>query len=442
MTMPGPSRIPDTSGQDGRIPDTSGQDSVLTPASRVPRHLRRWLPLGAAAALIVAALVWVVVGRAAGGRSYDASRLRFATVERGNMVRDISADGRVIAANSPTLYAIAGGTVTLHVVAGDVVEEGQALAEIDSPELRSELVQEESTLASLQAEADRAALDARIARAEAQKLLDQAEIEHVAALRDEERYQRAFDEGVVPQIDLARAQDTLKKAEIGLAAARQEYELQTQGAGLDTRNKQLLAERQQAVVVELRRQVDALTLRAPFDGQVGQVHVAHRSNVADNAPVLSVVDLSVFEVEIEVPEGFARDLDIGMPAEILSGTKTWPAEVSAVSPEVVNGEVATRLRFSDEQPPGLRQNQRLSARILLDRRENVLMVERGPFLEQGGGRFAWVVDGGGAVRRPIRTGVASLSAVEILDGLQEGERIVVSGADHFDNADRVRISGE
>lgn len=442
MTMPGPSRIRDTSSRDNRIPDTSGQDSVLAPASRVPKRLRRWLPLGAAAALIVAALVWVLVGRAAGGRSYDASRLRFATVERGDMVRDISADGRVIAANSPTLYAIAGGTVTLNVVAGDVVEKGQALAEIDSPELRSELVQEESTLASLQAEADRAALDARIARAEAQKLLDQAEIEQVAALRDEERYQRAFDEGVVPQIDLARAQDARQKAEIGLAAARQEFELQTQGTGLDTRNKQLLAERQQAVVAELRRQVDALTLRAPFDGQVGQVHVSHRSNVAVNGPVLSVVDLSVFEVAIEVPEGFARDLRLGMPAEILSGTKTWPAEVSAVSPEVVNGEVSARLRFSDEQPPGLRQNQRLSARILLDRREDVLMVERGPFLEQGGGRFAWVVDGGSAVRRPIRTGVASLNAVEILDGLREGERIVVSGADRFDNADRVRISGE
>lgn len=440
--MRGPSRIPDASGEDSRIADTSGQDTVLAPGSRRAKHLRRWLPLGAAAALILAALVWVVAGRAAGGRSYDASRLRLATVERGDMVRDISADGRVIAANSPTLYAIAAGTVTLSVVAGDVVEEGQALAEIDSPELRSELVQEESTLASLQAEADRAALDARIAHAAAQKLVDQAEIEHVAALRDEERYQRAFDEGVVPQIDLARAQDALKKAEIGLAAARQEYELQSQGTGLDTRNKQLLAERHQAVVAELRRQVEALTLRAPFDGQVGQVHVAHRSNVADNAPVLSVVDLSVFEVEIEVPEGFARDLDIGMPAEILSGTKTWPAEVSAVSPEVVNGEVSARLRFSDAQPPGLRQNQRLSARILLDRRENVLMVERGPFLEQSGGRFAWVVDRGSAVRRPIHTGVASLNAVEILDGLREGERIVVSGADHFDNADRVRISGE
>ena len=71
----------------------------------------------------------------------------------------------------------------------------------------------------------------------------------------------------------------------------------------------------------MQRQVDALTLRAPFDGQVGQVQVAQRANVAQNAPVLSVVDLSEFEVEIRIPESFARDLGIGMPAQIRSSRR-------------------------------------------------------------------------------------------------------------------------
>jgi HlyD family secretion protein len=117
--------------------------------------------------------------------------------------------------------------------------------------------------------------------------------------------------------------------------------------------------------------------------------------------------------------------------------------VAAVSPEVVNGEVNARLRFADgKQPPGLRQNQRLSARIVLDTRRNVLKVERGPFLEQDGGRFAYVVDGNIAVRRPIQAGASSLAAVEIISGLQEGDRIVVSGSNQFDNAERIRISGQ
>ena len=111
----------------------------------------------------------------------------------------------------------------------------------------------------------------------------------------------------------------------------------------------------------------------------------------------------------------------------LVGYAPWPNEVVA------------RLRFKDRQPPGLRQNQRMSARIVLDTRRNVLMVDRGPFLEQGGGS-AYVMDGDVAVRRPIQTGTSSLGAVEILGGLKEGDRVVVSGSDLFGDAERVVIN--
>lgn len=425
----------------GRIRDTAGQDQVV--ATRSTSN-RRNLVLGAGAGIALLALVaWVASGWLGGGRSYDAARLRIAEVKRGDLVRDLSAEGRVIAANSPTLYAIAAGVVELKIVAGDKVAKGQDLAVIDSPELRSKLAQEESTLAGMEAEASRALLDAQIMRANARKALDQAAVERTAAMRDLERYQRAYEGGAVPQNDLARAQDDMKKAEIGLAAAQKDFQLQSAGAGLDARNKQLLAERQRAVVAEARRQVDALTIRAPFDGQVGQVQVPQGTSVVANGPVLSVVDLSRFEVEIKVPESFARDLGIGMPAQVTGNNATYAAEIAAVSPEVVNGEVTARVRFADgKQPPGLRQNQRLSVRIVMDTRRDVLMVERGPFLEQDGGRFAWVVDGSNARKQPITAGAASLDNVEILSGLKAGDRIVVSGTDQFaNNADRVRISG-
>src|SRR5690606_6353483 len=101
-----------------------------------------------------------------------------------------------------TLYAIAGGTVSLKVVAGDVVTQGQELAGIDSPELRSRLVQEAATLASLEGESRRAGLDAQLSRFDAQRLLDQASIDHTAAQRDLERIERAFERGAVPRNDL------------------------------------------------------------------------------------------------------------------------------------------------------------------------------------------------------------------------------------------------
>jgi HlyD family secretion protein len=421
-----------------RIRDTAGQDTVVQ-AGKGARW-KRWGLIGGGAVVLAAALVWVVLGWAAGGRSFDASRVRIATVTRGDLVRDLAADGRVITANSPTLYAIDGGTVTLKVVAGDVVRKGDALAVIDSPALRSKLVQEESTLAGLQAEASRATLDVTQAKAEASKTIDQARIDRQAAERDVERYQRAFDGGALPQVELARSHDTLKKSEIELHHAEQGAALKQQGAQLDARNKQLLAQRQGAVVEELRRQVDALTLRAPFDGQVGQVQIAQGTNVAINAPILSVVDLSEFEVEIKVPESFARDLAIGVPAQLTSGSgEPFPGKISAVSPEVVAGEVTARVRFDGKQPPGLRQSQRMSARVLLDTRKNVLKVERGPFVEQSGGRYAYVMAGSSAQRQPVQLGVSSLSETEVLSGLKEGDRVVVSGADQFGDAERVTI---
>jgi HlyD family secretion protein len=421
------------------IPDTSAQDRPLSSTHAMPRW-RRWTWPLAGGLAVLALLAWVLSGWASGSRSYDPARIRIAEVTRGDLVRDISADGRVITANSPTLYAIAAGTVSLKVVAGDAVSQGQELAVIDSPELRSRLIQEESTLAGMEAEASRAQLDARIAQLNARKATDQAEVDHSAAQRDLERYERGYGGGAVSHNELARAQDAMRKARIGLETARSDASLQGQGAALDARNKRLLADRQQAVVAELRRQVEALTLRAPFDGQVGQVQIAQGTNVALNAPILSVVDLSVFEVEIRVPESFARDLAIGVPAQVASQGNTWPAKVSAVSPEVVNGEVTARLRFDEgRQPPGLRQNQRLSARIVLDTRTNVLMVERGPFVEQGGGRWAYVMDGRSAVRTPVQTGASSLGQVEIVSGAREGDRLVISGSDQFGDAQRVSI---
>jgi len=129
-----------------------------------------------------------------------------------------------------------------------------------------------------------------------------------------------------------------------------------------------------------------------------------------------------------------------MPAQLTSGNgQPFPGQISAVSPEVVNGEVTARVRFADTQPSGLRQSQRMSTRVLLDTRRNVVKVERGPFVEQGNGQV-YVMDGSTAVRRPVRLGVTSLGEVEVVSGLQPGDRIVVSGSDLFGDAERVTVN--
>jgi HlyD family secretion protein len=103
--------------------------------------------------------------------------------------------------------------------------------------------------------------------------------------------------------------------------------------------------------------------------------------------------------------------------------------------------VSSRIRFDGGMPPNIRQNQRLTTRILLEERTDVLMLARGQFLDSGGGKIAYVLDGGGLLhRRPISIGARSLAAVQIESGLEEGESVVVSGIDQFQGAETVLIT--
>jgi HlyD family secretion protein len=422
------------------IRDTSGQDLLLPGAHDHP--LRRWLLVLAPVVIVTVIVVAVARRWALGERSVERERIRVAEVVRGTFVRDIVADGRVTAANNPTLYAVAAGTVSFHVRAGDAARRGQALAELASPELASQTSQQRAVMAGLETEVERAILGVEQGRANAKKLVDEAELDRQTAAREVERCQLGYRERLLPELDLLRAQDGLRKAEIRLSHARGDAALMERSLGFELRSQRLALERQRALVRELERQLDALVIRSPVDGQVGQLLVAQSANVAANAPVLRVVDLTAFELAIEVPDSFARDLAIGMPAQIEARGREYRARVRSVAPEVVAGEVQSRLEFVADAPDGLRQNQRLSARVLLDQRRDVLMVERGPSLEASGGHAAYFVRDGVAERRPLRVGASSVSAIEIVSGAALGDRIVVSGADVFGTAERVRIAGD
>jgi HlyD family secretion protein len=421
------------------IREPSATDRVLAKPG-VSRPVRRWLSTGVVVLGLLAGVIYVVSRWMDASRSIDRSRLRIAKVEQGTLVRDVVADGRVVAANSPTLYAIAAGAVDFHVRAGDKVKTGQSLATIASPDLQSRLVQEQATLAALEATVGRAGLDIQHGRANAQQLIAQAEVDRQTAAREVEINQQMYGRGVISELELRRSEDALKKAELVLAHAKVEAGLAGKELDFDLGTKTQGLDRQRAVVKELERQVAELEIKSPFDGQVGQLLVAQRTVVAANAPILTVVDLGALELEILVPDSFARDLALGMNAEIRSGNATFAGRVRSVSPEVVTGNVATRLEFSDKRPEGLRQNQRLTARILIEERPNVLKVERGDFLATGGASFAYFVDNGVAERRPIRTGAVSLDSVEILSGAKIGDQIVTSGADTFGSTQRVRIA--
>lgn len=372
--------------------------------------------------------------------SVAGERLRTAVVTQGDFVRDISVQGRVVAAVSPTLYATQPGTITFEVESGDSVHSEQIIATIDSPELQNQLLQEQARKSSLQVELERQRITSRQEQLQSQKEEDSAAIALKAAKREMSRAETAFTQGAMTAVDYEKAQDDLLTAELMHKHSLLDTELDAERLEFELQTRQLDVEQQVLLVNDLRRQVEELVIASPVSGIVGNLAVDQKTNVAKNQPVLSVVDLSAFEVEVQISESYADDLAIGMQAEVRAGSQTYDSTLVAVSPEIISNQVTGRVRFNGKVPEGLRQNQRLTTRILLEEKFDVTMVQRGQFFDSGNGRIAYVVDDGIARRRSITAGATSLGSIEILQGLSPGETIVISSTDLFNSADAVLIN--
>jgi len=419
--------------------DTSAQDVVVDTTADRQRRRRTWIAVAAAVVLLAVVAVPAVSRWAAADRSVDGETLRIAEVTRGRFLSDVAVQGRVVAAVSPTLYATAAGTVTTQVNAGDAVAAGDVLAVVEAPELLSEFERERSTLESLQAAYERQRIEARAQQAANQQTADLALVRLNAARREVERIRTAFEQGVVSRQELDRREDELAEADVRHRHAEQDVAVQDDKLAFEVRTRQLDVERQRMAVAELERRVDELAVRSPVDGVVGSLAVQQRAAVAANQPLMTVVDLSAFEIELDVPESYADDLALDMAAEITYGGSTYPGRLTAISPEVQDGQVTGRVRFAGTQPADLRQNQRVSVRIVLEEKDDVLMVDRGAFYESGGGRVAYVVEDGIARRTSIRTGATSISKIEVTDGLAAGQQVVISSITPFADAETVLI---
>jgi HlyD family secretion protein len=430
-----------------KITDTSAQDAVIIPKKSVNTYVFGGVLF--LTFILILVLLYPYFSRwSESSMTVSADRIRIGTVKRGDFVRDLSIQGRVVAAISPKLYSPAQGTITFIVDAGDSVLKGQILATIDSPELSNQLKQEQSTLQRMQFELARQKIQSKKQVLENQKSSDLASVALTAADREKRRADQAYQSHSISQIDFEKAQDDLENAKLVYKHSVKDAKLNIESLEFEVQTKQLQVDRQALEVNELSRQETDLTLLSPVNGIVGNLAVEQKNQVGKNQGIMSVVDLTEFELDVDIPESYADDLAIGMVAEVNLNGQTHQATLVTISPEIENNQVTGRVRFAKTDsnnnqlspPLGLRQNQRLTTRILMESKRDVLIVERGQFLQSANGNVAYVLQDGLATRTPINTGARSLSVVEVLNGLTEGQQIIISSTDQFSAAKTVLIS--
>ncbi|TQV70177.1 HlyD family efflux transporter periplasmic adaptor subunit [Exilibacterium tricleocarpae] len=414
------------------IRDTSAQDKAVAPK---PKNR---LKLAATVALAGVAVTYLALQWAGTSVSVARDSIRTAVVFRDTLVRDINATGRVVATNAPTLYSSATGMITFIKRPGEPVAQGDIVARVRSPELISQLEQEKANLQTAKIELERMRLQGRQEKLNLKKDVDMASVRRTAARRELKRAESSYALRVISTFDYEKARDDLATAELELDNAARAEKINSDMIEFEYQTREVSVERQQLVVDEFERRLRQLTLRAPVNGMMGNWLVDQDSNVSESEPLLIIVDLSAYEGELDIAESYADELAPGMPVEVRIGATNIKAELRSVSPEVINSTVKARVQFLDDSNLNIRQNQRISARVLLESRPDVIQVVKGPFLQAGD--FAYVIKDGIAERRPITLGSRSVDKVEIVSGLVAGDEIVTSSVSDFKDHHAIQIN--
>ncbi len=417
------------------IKDTSATDTAVETQSNKKRNI----VILVVASLIVAFAANAFLRAPSASRSIDRASVQLARVEIGDLVRDIISNGRIVAANAPQIYSPEQGFVKLNVKAGDEVTIGQIVAILDSPELDNQLKQQISEMDRLRGELARQELDSRSQNLQLTKQLDLAQVDLEAAQRENRRAHASMENNLISQIDFEKAVDDLARAELTQKHAKEEVAIAKDRLVFELESAKSTVSRQALVVEELERKISQLDILASVNGVVGNLLVQPRALVSKNDALMTLVDLSAYEVELNVAESYANELAIGMQTEITIAGKKVMGKLSAISPEVKNRQVTTRVRFDQQALAGIRQNQQVSARVLLENKTNVMKVRRGSFINSGG-FVAFKLEGDIATKIDIQLGATSMREIEVLAGLNANDEIIISNYDEFIDIDKVLLN--
>jgi HlyD family secretion protein len=397
------------------IPLDDGMDRAIR---RKPRW-RRYGPLAVGLAVIIGVAAWLLTG--SGGNVYRApySQLTIGTVTQGPFEDYIAVRGAVAPYTTAYLTTDQGGTVKQVLVEdGAMVKAGQPLVILSNPALQLQVAAQQ-----LQFEQTRFKYQ--------HDLLD---IEHqISKLKgDLERDKILLDGNAIAPSTYRQEQEEYNyniKLRAALNASRdveqrvRATQLTGQAAGVDVANAG----------------VDALTIRAPMDGQLTALEAEVGQSKAQGAVLGQVNSADRFKLTAQVDEFYLGHVVVGQEALFTQDGRDYRAKVAKVYPQVINGTFKVDLYFQSAAPAGIHVGQAMDLKVELGGATQAVMVRNGPFYQDTGGNWAFVLDPAGkfATKRNVRLGRRNPDFVEVVDGLKPGEKIIVSGYEAFLKMDRV-----
>jgi HlyD family secretion protein len=368
------------------------------------------------------------------------------TVKRGPLLRQVRGPGTLVPREDKIRIIPAETEATIsriRVLPGTQVKADTIIMDLVDPTVDQQMM--DATLALQGAKADlentRATVNSNlmVLRAESASLDDDTRQAVLQAKTDKSLYDLGVVSGLTSSASTGKADQTLKRQQI----EQQKLEMNQKAISTQIGVQEAKVQQAQAVLALKQRQKDALTVRAGIDGvlEAPDVPLQVGQHVEPGTMLAKVVQPDQLKAALKIAETQARDIQIGQPAEVDTHNGVIEGKVMRIDLAVVNGTVTVDVELAGALPLGARPDLSVDGVIDLDRMSDVLFVGRPAFGNENStiSLFKLGPDGSTAVRVPVKVGRASVNSIQILEGLQSGDTVILSDMSRWDSTDKIRL---
>jgi HlyD family secretion protein len=403
---------------------------------------RRLIIIVSAAAVVLAGITIFLARLKPAAPTVERSLVWIDTVKQGSINREVRGLGTLVPVDIRWIAARTSGRVERIVLRpGAVVQPDSLVLELTNPD-----VEQAALNATLQLRAGEAELESLIAQTDRNLLEMEANAAGVKSSYERARLQaevddELFKDGLVASVVLKQSKVSAEAAAACWEIEQKRLELarRTRGAQIAPKEAEVARLRAQAELA--RRDADALHVRAGVAGVLQVLPVEVGQQIAPGSNLARVADPTNLKAEIRIAETQAKDILIGQLASIDTRNGLIAGHVARIDPAVANGTVLVDVALDGDLPKGARPDLSVDGTVQLERLENVVYVGRPAFGQERStvGVFRLDSNGSLATRIPVQFGRSSVNTIEIVSGLQPGDRVILSDMSNWDSTDRVRI---
>jgi HlyD family secretion protein len=405
---------------------------------------KRQVLMGAIGVVVLAAVTFLVMRLKPAAPSQDRSAVWTDTVKRGPMIRQVRGLGTLVP-REDAIRQIPAQTeatvVRILTLPGSIVKPDTILLELADPQSTQQALDAELSLKSARADLRNVQVKVQSDLMAQKSAAATVNADYNQAQRQAKTDKTLYSLGVISGLAYNSSQGKADELTTRNKLEEQTVDINEKAIESQLAVQQAKVDQAQAIYDLKKQQLDALRVRAGIAGELTSMPLAVGQHVTLGTMLAEVEQPNQFKAQLKIAETQARDIQLGQPASIDTHNGLADGVVTRIDPAVVNGTVTVDVKLVGKVPDGARKDLSVDGTIDLERLKDVLYVGRPAFGNEESTitLFRLDQDGKGAVRVPVKVGRASVNAIQVLQGLHEGDTVILSDMSRYDTTDRIRL---